>query len=197
MLAPVYNKIFGLFFQGTSLIFKDNYPLFGNYLIMPVKILWDWMVYWTISGHIIMQGRVTEPLMCVKHFGHIKKLNGMSMAMQAHFCRWHAEHPSFETSGLINTSNVNLIIDTNRKLEDELDKDAYAERFASNVAQMETLFWEIVDYSPIEMQSSYKRSNHPGAVKNGFLEVMEVASKRPCPAGEPGSVPMDRAVAAV
>ena len=197
LLAPVYNRIFNLFFQGTSLIFKDNYPLFGNHQIMPVKILWDWMVYWTISGHIIMQGRVAEPLMYVKHFGQLNRLNGLNRAMQAHFRRWHAEHPSFETGGLINTSHLSLLIDTNRKLEDELDKEAYAERFASNVAQMETLFWEIADFSPIEMQSSFKRRDHPGAVKNGFREVMEAASKRRCPAEESDPALMDAPVATV
>lgn len=179
LLAPFYNKIFGLFFHGTGLIFRDNYQLFGNHQIMPVKILWDWMVYWTISGHIVIQGRVTKPLMYIKHMMDLKKLNGMNEAMQAHFRRWHKAQPSFETGGNIDTSKLTLLIDTNRKLEDELDDEQFSQRFKDNVAQMETLFWEIADFSPIEMQGPIKRRKHANTVKDGFRIVMETAAGRP------------------
>lgn len=176
ILAPFYNKIFGLFFHGTGLIFRDNYQLFGNHQIMPIKILWDWMVYWTISGHIVIQGRVTNPLMYLKHMMDLKKLNGMNDAMQAHFRRWHKEKPSFETGGLINTSNLCLLMDTNAKLEDKLNDAEFSQRFKDNVAQMETLFWEIVDFSPIEFEGPIKRRNHSDTVKDGFRIVMETAA---------------------
>ncbi|MEX2578003.1 MAG: NAD(P)/FAD-dependent oxidoreductase [Verrucomicrobiales bacterium] len=177
--VPLYNRVFKLFYGGTELIFKDNYPLFGNHQVMPVKILWDWMVYWTIPGHIVIQERVADPMTYVRHLSSLKRLNDLNRWMQAHFRRWHEAVPSWETRGTIDTSKVCLVMESNRALLDELDARGFGDRFVKNVAQMETLFWEIADHSGIAMEGPIKRRDHPGAVKNGFRDVLEISGRRP------------------
>jgi len=182
---PLYNQLFKLFFRGTEQIFKGNYPLFGNHQVMPVKILWDWMVYWSITGHVVIQERSADPMTYLRHMPKLKRLNDLNCWMQAHFRRWHEQSPPHEIGGTINTSKVCLIMDTNKALLDKLDDKAFGERFKKNVAQLETLFWEIVDHSGIECDAPLKRREHPGAVKNGFREVLAVA-------GQSTSDPADR-----
>lgn len=174
--VPLYNHLFGLFFNGTGLIFKENYPVFGNHQVMPIKILWDWMVYWTITGHVFIQGRLCQPRTYARHMLQLKRLNDLNHDMQAHFRRWNREQPAREVGGTIDTSKLCLIMNTNKALIDELDDRQFAERFASNVAQMETLFWEIADHSGIEIETSIRRKTHPKAVHGGIDAVFSLVS---------------------
>lgn len=177
--VPLYNHLFGLFFNGTGLIFKENYPLFGNHQVMPIKILWDWMVYWTITGHVFIQGRLCKPGTYARHMLDLKKLNTLNYDLQAHFRRWNKEKPNHEIGGTIDTSKMCFIMDANRRLIDELNDKEFSERFAFNVAQMETLFWEIVDHSGLEIETSIKRRKHDNVVHGGINNVFSIVSQKP------------------
>lgn len=70
-------------------------------------------------------------------------------------------------------------MNTNKALLDKLDDKQFSERFASNVRQMETLFWEIGDHSGMEIETPIKRREHPDAVHGGMNEVFRISSSRP------------------
>ena len=72
-----------------------------------------------------------------------------------------------------------LIVDTNRALEDQLDDREYAARFAENVEQMETLFWEIIDHADIECEVPLKRRRCDAKHKDSFRPIFDVISKTP------------------
>lgn len=169
--APAFNQLFRLYYEGTMLIFEDNYPFFGNHQVMPVKILWDWMVYWTITGHTVLQGRATHLSVYLKNGRYLKRLNDLNTWMQDHFRRWHAQCPPQEVSGRINTCDMTFLMDTNRGLLDKLGEEEFHTRFRKNVAQMETLFWEIVDHSGVECAAPFRRREHPDTVKGSFEVV--------------------------
>ena len=143
---------------------------------MPIKILWDWMVYWTITGHIVIQEQVAKPRTYLRHMMDLKRLNDLNKDMQAHFRRWNREEPAREKGGVIDTSRLCLIMDTNRRLVDQLSDRDFSRRFKTNIAQMETLFWEIAEHSGIEINTRIRRREHPGAVKSGLEEVFRIVS---------------------
>ena len=59
--AYSYDKIYKRFYYGTLSAYRDQYQMFGNPIVMPTKILWDYMVYWSITGFIYFHDR-----MCIK-----------------------------------------------------------------------------------------------------------------------------------
>ncbi len=177
--APFYDRLYRIFYHGTGSVFHQQYPLFGNHQVMPVKILWDWMVYWTLTGHNFMHDRTCNPAIYARHLFKLKRLNELNKAMQAYFRQWHREVDSFEAYGKIDTSRIDLITETNRALQDDLDPRAYSARFAQHVAQMETLFWEIVDHAGVQPVPRFKRRRHrPAAVRDAFAKVFEVSRQR-------------------
>jgi len=174
--VPAYNHLFHLFYQGTANIFRDNYRLFGHHQVMPVKILWDWLLYWSITGHVVMQGRVAHLSTYFRHMPDLKRLNDLNVEMQAHFRKWAEEKPPHAVEGTIDTSKICTVMEANRALQDDLDDAAFAKRFKDNFAQLETLFWEIVDFSGVTPDTAWKRRRHPGAVEGAFREVFAVSS---------------------
>ena len=93
---------------------------------------------------------------------------------------------SAESTGSIDAWDIPLIIDTNRALMDELDDKAYGQRFSDNLAQMETLFWEIIDNSGLQVAEPFKRRRHPKAKKGCFDRLFELVS-RPCDEPSPST----------
>ena len=176
--ARVFDRLYRLFYHGTLACFQDQYRLFGNHQVMPVKILWDWMVYWTMTGNNFMHDRTCDVRMYARHFLKIKRVDELNRFLQKFFRQWHAEAGSFETTGFLDTSNVPVIVETNLALQDNLDDRQFAERFACNVRQVETLFWEIIDHSGMDIDVPFKRHDHQGAIKHGFECVFDVTQQR-------------------
>ncbi len=167
----LYDKIFKKFFYGTSHVYQDQYPLFGNHQVMPIKIFWDYMIYWSLTGYVMLHDRTCHSLMYPRHMRKLQRLSKMNGLMQDLFRQWHQSVPSQEVDGSIDISAVSLVRDTNRALSDELDNRAYGKKFADNVAQIETLFWEIIDQAPIEVAVPFKRRRHPKSVHGAFAEL--------------------------
>jgi len=184
--TQLYNFLFNRFFHGTGHIFQMQYPLFGNPEVMPVKILWDWMLYWNLTAHVVCHDRIAEPMMYLRHIHHIKHLNRLNECMQEIFRQWHERTASSErVGGQINTGSIPLIVQTNESLQENLNDREFGARFTQNIAQMETLFWEIVDHAGIDVSVPIKRREHPRARKGSFREVFEELGKSGGEATEP------------
>ena len=175
--TPWFNKMFKNFFKGTEMIFKDNYPVFGNHQVMPIKILWDWMIYWSITGHIMMQGRLADPMLYVRHKKELDRLNLFNKDLQNHFRRWNEMKPAQEITARIRLCDLCMVMGTNKALLDDLDDKEFATRFVKRIDQLETLFWEVIDYSGIEPITTVKRREVPGTEKDGFKLVMNLLAK--------------------
>ncbi len=176
--APLYDFLYNRMHSGTSVVYQNQYPLFGNHQVMPVKILWDYMIYWTLSGYIFCHGKAASPSMGIRHFFKINRLDKINRCMQKFFRTWHEQVPHYEATGTIDAWDMPVIIETNRALMDELDDKAYGERFAENLAQMETIFWEIIEKSGVKCDIPLKRRRYPDAKKGTFDMLFEATSRR-------------------
>lgn len=177
--AFLFDKIYKKFHRGTSHCYQDQYPIFGNQQIMPIKIMWDYMVYWTLSCYVFFHGRTCNTLMYPRHLLKLNKLGGMNMFMQELFRNTNEKKPGKDISGQINISTMPIIWDTNKALKDDLSNREYSKRFGENVAQVETLFWEIIDHLGYEGDVPYKRKKHTGVRENVFEHLFDVVSQEP------------------
>ena len=176
----MYNKLFKVFFNNTGKVFKQNYQLFGNHQIMPIKIVWDWLIYWSVTGQVFIHDRLCDEKMYLRQLFNLKRLNDLNHDIQAHFRKWHNERPSWQNEGVVNTSTICVVMNTNKALLDDLTDTAdFNRRFADNVAKMETLFWEIADHSGLPIDTKIKRKAHTNSVAGGFDEVFKVTASKP------------------
>jgi hypothetical protein len=91
--------------------------------------------------------------------------------MQEFFRTWHERTHGQEVRGTIDISKIPLIRKMNRQLLEEMDNRTFNDRFARNLAQLETLGCEIVDQSDIDITVPFRRSNSPQIVENAFESI--------------------------
>ncbi len=139
-----YDRIFKRFYYGTCTAYQDQYCMFGNPTVMPVKILWDYLIYWSITAFIFMQDRMCEQTMYMRNLGRLKRLGKVNHFMQELFRDWHQQTKDRpRTDGVIDISQMQLIREMNARLLEDLDAKSFQRRFAANLAQLETLAHEI------------------------------------------------------
>ncbi len=183
-----YDRIFKRFYYGTITAYQDQYQMFGNPTVMPVKILWDYLVYWSITGFIFMQDRMCHQTMYLRNLSRLSQLGKVNHFMQGFFRQWHQQTAGREVRGTIDISQIPLIREMNQRLLEEMDNRTFFDRFAANLAQLETLGCEIVDQSGLEINIPFRRASSSRVIENAFESVFASAQENPC--GTPASTPV-------
>lgn len=174
--SKVYDGIFKAFYHGTAEIYQDQYQLFGNHQVMPVKIFWDWMLYWSLTAPIFIQNRMCDVNMYPRHVFKLKKLRKLNHLMQEFFRTWHQQSSSHEVDTSIDVFDIEAIPNLNSRLVENLTRRGFSQRFGENVAQLETVFWEIVDHANLNVSIPLKRNRHQHTRKNMLQHVFEMTN---------------------
>ncbi|MEL7499889.1 MAG: tryptophan 7-halogenase [Planctomycetota bacterium] len=169
--AYSYDKIFKRFFYGTLSAYQNQYQLFGNPIVMPVKILWDYLVYWSITGFIFFHDRLCHQTMYLRNLGRLKRLGNVNHFMQEFFRQWHLKTEGQSATGYVNISEMPIIREMNSRLKEDLSGNRFFERFEINLQQLETLAHEIVEASGLEITPDFQSSESDDVSQQSFAEI--------------------------
>lgn len=171
--ANIYNQLYQSFYENTLTLYQDQYPLFGDAQVMPVKVIWDYTYYWSLLAPLFFAGRLTDisllgrlrPLML-----HGRALNLGVQALLAEWGRHNAATPRPLTDGrLLDQYIIGWFHEMNRALNDVLDPPALAARLQANVGRMEWLAGEVL---------ARARQSHPAIDDHGLHALLAEASTR-------------------
>jgi len=176
--AYTYNRIFKRFYYGTKTVYLGQYPIFGNPVVMPTKILWDYLVYWYITGFFFMHNRMCKQTMYLRNLSRLSEFETVNHFMQKFFLQWHHATDGQNIQGTIDISGIPLVRESNRRLLDELDNRGFIERFGTNLEQLKTLAHEIVAQSGLDADIPFKRSTHDDLETDAFKAVFDPAITR-------------------
>lgn len=169
--AFTYDRIYKRFYYGTLTAYHDQYQLFGNPTVMPVKILWDYLIYWSITAFIFMHGRSCRQSLYLRNLRALTRLRKLNHFMQDFFRQWHRETEGRPARGTIDISQIPLIRETNTRLQQPLSDQDFVRQFAQNVVQLETLAREIVEHAgmPHSLDGAARASDQ--VRKGGFAPL--------------------------
>ncbi len=172
-----YDRIFKRFYYGTRTAYQDQYCLFGNPTVMPVKILWDYLVYWSITAFIYMQDRMCQQTMYLRNLSRLTQLGKVNHFMQEFFRQWHDATDGVPVEGVIDISQMPIIRECNQRLLDEMNNGTFFSRFAGNLQQLETLAAEIVEQSGLPVQHQLRSKATAAVRQNAFQPVFSPAPR--------------------
>ena len=172
--AYSYDKIFKRFYYGTLSAYRNQYQLFGNPIVMPTKILWDYLVYWSITGFIFFHDRMCDLTMYMGNMSRLGELAEVNHYMQSFFQQWHQETEGLEATGCVDISQMPIIREMNSRLKDELTGGSFFKRFDLNLKQLQTLACEIVELSGLNApQRPFSASNATSIQSSSFQSIFD------------------------
>ncbi len=141
--ADLYQQLYFSFYENTLTLYQDQYPLFGDAQVMPVKVIWDYTYYWALLAPLFCGGKLTDIQLLGKLRPQFERGRDLNLAMQAFLRGWGERNVAAGTEGspldgrFLNQHNIEWFYEMNRALHDMLDSPAFEQRIRDNVARME------------------------------------------------------------
>ncbi len=149
--AEIYQQLYFSFYENTLTLYQDQYPLFGDAQVMPVKVIWDYTFYWALLAPLFFAGKLTDLSMLGRLRPRFDAARALNLAMQPLLREWGERNREAGGSDaathdgrMLDQYRIDWFHEMNRALGDRLDDAAFEARIADNVARMEWLAGEIL-----------------------------------------------------
>ncbi len=143
--AQLYDQIYHSFYESTLALYQDQYALFGDPEVLPVKVIWDYAYYWGVLSQIFFQQRLTDlhALGSLKReMHHCQRLN---LAVQTLLRHWSAASARANPAVMLDQAAMPWFAELNRSLKDTLDDAGFRERIRASTVQLRQLAGEILE----------------------------------------------------
>ena len=155
MLDLIYLNIF----RNTNRIYVNKYGVFGNPKVMPVKILWDFAVYWSYTAFLYIQGKFADTVSLTQLLKHLEELGQINKEMQQFFSDWASQPVGNVRQRYIDPFHYEFLEKLNKGLYEDLDDAQFEQRFLENINGIKSLFNDIcsaaiMDHPPLTAPAS-------------------------------------------
>jgi len=163
--AEIYQQMYFSFYENTLTLYQDQYPLFGDAQVMPVKVIWDYTYYWALLAPLFFGQRLTDISLIGKLRPQFLRGRQLNLAVQALLREWGQRNtaPLTPDGRFLNQYDVDWFHEMNRALLDELDDAGFLQRIEDNVVRMEWLAREILGRA---------RAEHPEIDSYGLDDLL-------------------------
>ena len=161
--VSLYEQLYFSFYENTLPLYQDQYALFGDERVMPVKVIWDYTYYWALLAPLFFGGRLTD----LPTLGRLRPLfeeaSALNLAMQPLLREWGERNQgrAAPQPRLLDQFRIDWFREMNGQLGDTLDTPAFVQRITGNVARMRWLAVEILQRA---------RNDHPDIDAHGLQE---------------------------
>jgi flavin-dependent dehydrogenase len=144
--AQVYQQLYFSFYENTLTLYQDQYPLFGDQQVMPLKVLWDYTYYWSLLAPVFFGERLTAIALLGRLRDTFEQGSALNHAMQPLLRAWGERNadPDRGDGRFLNQWAIDWFHEMNRALDDPLDDAAFEARLRANVARMRWLAAELL-----------------------------------------------------
>ncbi|VTU16969.1 NAD(P)/FAD-dependent oxidoreductase [Variovorax sp. PBL-E5] len=143
--AQLYDQIYHSFYESTLALYTDQYPLFGDPVVLPVKVLWDYTYYWGVLSQIFFHRRLTDLALLGSVRDELQHCQHLNFAVQDFLRAWSGVSDKRNAAVMHDQAALPWFAELNRSLNDDLDDDAFKARVRASTAQLGALAREILE----------------------------------------------------
>ena len=160
--AHVYDQLFHSFYDSTLALYTDQYPLFGDPEVLPVKVVWDYTFYWGVLSQFFFQNRLTDLGALSNLKEELAQCQKLNVAVQEFLRAWSLRSEKRNPAVMLDQAALPWFAELNRSLNDTLDDAQFRSRIRASTLQLQALAREIA-----------KRAcaDHPGLDASAMLAL--------------------------
>lgn len=143
--AELFQQLYFSFYENTLTLYQDQYPMFGDRQVMPLKIIWDYAYYYALLAPLVFGKRLFDLSLLSRLKPDFMRGRALNLAMQALLRDWASRNAAPDGDGrMLDQYQLDWCREMNRALTDKLDNDAFAARIGANVQRMQWLAAEVL-----------------------------------------------------
>ncbi len=140
-----FERTFRTLFLAFRPIYEQAYPIMGNAKVMSIKVMWDFVMYWSGVALLFCRKKMTDLVFMKSANEHLGQFYLLNVNMQDLFLNWsQSDANSKNKSGLfLDYSKIPFLRDLNEQLLVEVSDGELLEKLAKNVSFAKELASEI------------------------------------------------------
>jgi flavin-dependent dehydrogenase len=142
--ARIYEQLFMSFYDSTMSLYRDQYRMFGDPEVLPVKVIWDYAFYWGVLCQLFFQRRLTDVRMLSRVRDELNGSKALNFAMQDFLRDWSARSRRRNRPAMLDQVRLDWFTELNRGLRDVLDDAGFEARIRATSLQLRMLAREII-----------------------------------------------------
>jgi len=169
--ARLYDEIYHSFYDTTLSLYQDQYALFGDPEVLPVKVIWDYAYYWGVLAQFFFQQRLTDLHALSALREEMTRCQALNTEVQAFLRAWSAVSAKRNRPVMRDQAAMPWFAALNARLNDRLDDAQFRTRLQEASALLHALAAELLQHAT---------EAHP--VLDGQALRLRVAGAGPAPA---------------
>jgi hypothetical protein len=142
--AQVFDQLMHSFYESTMALYQDQYPIFGDPEVLPVKVIWDYTYYWGVLAQFFFHNRLADLSSLAALRTELAQCQALNLAVQAFLRHWSTQSRQRNPAVMLDQAEMPWFAELNRSLTDTLDTPAFAERIRDSHARLYALAAEIM-----------------------------------------------------
>lgn len=180
--VQVFDQLLHSFYESTLALYQDQYPIFGDPEVLPVKVIWDYTYYWGVLAQFVFHDRLADLSSLAALRSELARCQALNRAVQDFLRAWSAVSEKRNPAVMLDQAALPWFAELNRSLNDTLDAAGFVARIRESNAQLHTLAGQILGRA---------LADHPGLDTGalGRLVAPDPAASDPARALLPGRLP--------
>jgi hypothetical protein len=141
----VYEQVLRSFYDNTMSLYLDQYGLFGDPEVLPLKIFWDYTFYWGVLAQLFFHGGLTGLLPLQQLRDEVASVQQLNLAVQQFVREMSAHSRKRNHAIMLDQASLPWFVELNRSLSDRLDGPAFQRRLQQSAQLLRELATEILD----------------------------------------------------
>lgn len=168
--AQLYDQIYHSFYDSTLALYQDQYGLFGDPEVLPVKVIWDYTYYWGVLSQLFFHERLTDVATLGNLRDELQHCQRLNIAMQGFLRAWSASSARRNPARMLDQAALPWFSELNASLRRPLaDAAAFQARIRECVGLLRTLAAQI---------HAQALAQHPGLDDAGLAALLALPMPR-------------------
>ena len=148
--AQLFDQIYHSFYENTLALYTDQYPIFGDPEVLPVKVIWDYTYYWGVLAQFFFQDRLTDLGALSALRDELARCQKLNAAVQTFLREWSSHSEKKNPAVMLDQASLPWFAELNRSLNDTLDDGQFRARIRASTVQLNVLATEMLERVCVE-----------------------------------------------
>jgi flavin-dependent dehydrogenase len=144
LTAEIYEQIYFSLYQNMLTLYTDQYKIFGDPEVLPVKVIWDYAYYWGVMCQLFFQNKLIDISCMARMKNKLAAIQDINREMQLFLRAWNLVSVKRNLPQMLDQASLPWFAELNKELRDALTDAQFAERIDKQLLQLNELAAEIV-----------------------------------------------------
>ncbi len=143
--VKIYEQVFRSFYDNALTLYVDQYGLFGDPEVLPLKVFWDYSYYWGVLAKMFFHSGVTDLVALGQMRDELSQVHPLNLAVQTFVREMSAHSQKRNPPQLLDQATLPWFVELNRSLNDVMEPAQFKQKLQGSARLLRQMATEIMD----------------------------------------------------